>query len=257
MSISCNPYSLEGKTVLVTGASSGIGKATAIECAKVGADVIITGRNKERLEQSADSIAETTGSYPKLLSGDLNVEYFREDLCDSMKGMTLDGVALCAGTVSVLPVSFATSDKIMKVFETNFFANVDLIRRLLKGKNLKRGSSVAVITSVLGIDGFMNGNASYGASKSALESWVKYCALEYSSKGIRFNTIHPGSIDTPMISLSSIADEQMEKELTKIPIKRMGKPEEIARPIVFLLSEASSFITGSSIVADGGQHLLF
>lgn len=249
--------SLNGKTVLVTGATSGIGRATALECAVTGADVIITGRSASRLEDTANEIANATSLRPIMFCGDLTDSSFRNFMYQSVKGKTIHGVALCAGAVNVTPIAFANMGKIMEVFSVNFFANVDFIRLLIKGKNLKRGSSVCAITSVLGIDGYMNGNAPYGASKAALESWVKNCALEYSGKGIRFNTIHPGSIQTPMLNLSSITDEQMKNTIDKIPVKRIGQPEEIARPIVFLLSDASSFITGTSLVADGGQHLVF
>ncbi len=128
---------------------------------------------------------------------------------------------------------------------------------MLKNKTLKRESSVVGIPSVLRLDRFIVGNAPYGASKAALESWIKSCALEYASKGIRFNTIHPGSTNTPMLNLSSVSAEQMEKTIAKIPVKHIGEPEDIAHAIVFLLSEESSFITGSSILVDGGQHLIF
>lgn len=252
-----NSFSLNGKSILITGASSGIGKATALECAKAGANVIITGRSKDRLNSTAGEIKEVSSREPILFTGDLSDESFRIYFCDSLKGVQIDGLALCAGTVSVNPVAFSTNDKVMSVFQTNFFANVDLIRRLLKAKNLRRGSSIAVIASVLGLDGYMPGNACYGASKAALESWIKYCALEYSAKGIRFNTIHPGSINTPMLNISSVSEDQMNDAISKIPMKHIGQPEEIARPIVFLLSEASSFMTGTSIIIDGGQHLLF
>lgn len=247
---------LTGKTILVTGASSGIGKATAIECAKAGAQVIITGRNPERLHQTKEEILKATGRLPILCVGDLSEEEFIDKILEFMD-QPLSGVALCAGTVSVDPVVYSTIEKFQKVFSTNFFANVELIRRLLKKKKLKRGSSVVVVTSVLGIDGYMAGNVTYGTSKAALEAWVKNCALEYAPKGIRFNSVHPGSINTPMLNLGSITEDQLAKQIAKIPIGRIGEPEEIGGPIVFLLSDASSFVTGSDLIIDGGQHLVF
>ncbi len=249
--------SLEGKTIFITGASSGIGRSSAIECAKAGAKLIITGRNSERIEETAREMGKYSDLLPTVIKGDLQSSEFKQLLNETIAGTTIHGMALCAGIVTVTPVQFATEEKVKEIFNTNFFSNIAIIRSMLKNKNLKRGSSVVAITSVLGVDGFMSGNAPYGASKAAMESWIKYCALEYAPKGIRFNTIHPGSIQTPMLNLSSVSPEQLEKAISKIPVKHIGKPEEIAKAIVFLLSDASTYMTGSSIVIDGGQHLLF
>lgn len=248
---------LENKNIIITGASSGIGKATAIKCALEGANVILIGRNQSRLEVTATEIQKYTSKYPVQLCGDINDGNFIDNVLKTIDGLLIHGVALCAGEVSVIPIAFATEDKIKQIFNTNFYANANFIRLLLKKKLLKRGSSIVAVTSVLGLNGYMNGNAAYGASKAALESWIMTCALEYASKGIRFNTVHPGSINTPMLNLNSVTKEQMEKALDKIPMKRVGEPEEIAEPIIFLISDASSFITGTHLIADGGQHLIF
>lgn len=250
-------FSLEGKTVFITGASSGIGRATAIECSKAGAKLIIAGRDRNRLEETASEIRKYSPLATVMINGDLKSDEFRTNLVKIISGTEVHGVALCAGTVTVTPVAFATEEKVWEIFKTNFYSNIVILRALIKSKCLKRGSSVVAVTSVLGIDGFMPGNAPYGASKAALESWMKSCALEYASKGIRFNTIHPGSINTPMLNLSSVSKEQMDNAIAKIPMKHIGEPEEIAYPIIFMLSDASSFMTGTSIMVDGGQHLLF
>lgn len=249
-----SPFSLQGKNILVTGASSGIGRAVAIECAKSKANLIITGRNHNRLEQTGQMIREF-GQNLILFEGDLTDSDFISHLLSQIP--EIQGLALCSGQVTACPTSFATEKKIKSLFATNFLSNVELIRLLLKTRRMKRGGAIAVITSVLGIDGVMPGNAIYGASKAALESWIKYCALEYAPKGIRFNTIHPGSIMTPMMDMSWSTEDQMETQRNKIPIGRFGLPEEVANSVVFLLSNASSYITGSSIIIDGGQHLLF
>ena len=251
------PNLLKDKLIFVTGASSGIGQATAVECAIQGAELVISGRNHANLHETANKINELTGLNPVLLEGDLTDATFRKSVADKFKGRIIDGIALCAGSVTVSPIAFSSNEKIIEMMECNFLSNADLIRLFLKQKTLRRGSSVAVITSVLGIEGVNVGNAPYGASKAALESWVKYCAAEYAAKGIRFNTIHPGSIATPMLNLDSVTQEQLQTQIDKIPLKRIGRPEEIARPVVFLLSDSSSFMTGSSITVDGGQHLIF
>ena len=113
--------------------------------------------------------------------------------------------------------------------DVNFISNANLLQKSLKSKILKKGSSIVGVTSVLGIDGFMNGNTAYGVSKAAFESYLKYCALEFSSKNIRFNSVHPGSVDTPMLDMSSVTKEQLESEINKIPLKRMADPTIIDR----------------------------
>lgn len=257
MSTRHNPFSLSGRSILITGASSGIGKATAIECARLGAKTILVGRNEERLHDTADVIHDLNAEEPILLCGDISHHDFIDEIISEIKIHEINGMVLCAGATSVLPASFASAEKILESMDTNLLPNVRLLQKALKSKILKKGSSVVGVTSVLGIDGFMNGNTAYGVSKAAFESYLKYCALEFSSKNIRFNSVHPGSVNTPMLNMSSVTKEQLESEISKIPLKRMADPTEIAKPICFLLSDAASFITGSSLIIDGGQHLKF
>lgn len=257
MSTCYNPFSLSGRSILITGASSGIGQATAIECARLGAKTVLVGRNEERLNHTADIIHGLYVDEPILLCGDISHQDFIDEIIPEIKVHEIDGMVLCAGITSVLPASFTTVEKILESMDTNLFPNVRLLQKSLKSKILKNGSSVVGVTSVLGIDGFMNGNTAYGVSKAAFESYLKYGALEFSSKNIRFNSVHPGSVDTPMLNMSSVTKEQLDSEISKIPLKRMADPAEIAKPICFLLSDAASFITGSSLIIDGGQHLKF
>lgn len=257
MDIRYNPFSLSGKTILITGASSGIGKAAAIECAKSGAMTILIGRNKEKLDDTDKTIKECSAPSPLLLYGDLGDADFIDSIISNIRNLKICGMVLCAGQTSILPVTFTSQEKIIEMMDVNFLSNVNLLQKSLKSKILKRGSSVVGVTSVLGIDGFMNGNTAYGVSKAAFESYLKYCALEFSARDIRFNSVHPGSVDTPMLNLSSVTKEQLDAETAKIPLKRMADPSEIAKPICFLLSDAASFITGSSLIIDGGQHLKF
>lgn len=252
--ISFNPFSLTGKRILVTGASSGIGKEVAISCALMGAEVIVTGRDEVRLGETADEIGDCNGICTAV-AADLTSE-------DDVKGLLnqcgeINGLVLCAGAVDIAPVQFCTRKKMDKLANVNFFAPVNLCQKLLKSKKLKEGSSVVVVTSVLGIEGFMVGNAAYGTSKAALESWIKYCALEYASRNIRFNTILPGGIDTPMADLSGLTQEQKDEDIAKVPMGRYGSPQEIANCAIFFLSSASSFVTGASLIADGGRILKY
>lgn len=242
-----NPFSLEGKTILVTGASSGIGKATAIECSKMGATVIITGRNEERL---AETFNELSGDNHQMYIADLT----NDDDCKSLISRVekLDGIALCAGKPMTLPVLFCTPDKFADIYQTNLFAPIELLRTLIKKKKLNKPASVVAIVSIGGTERCTPGNAVYGSGKAALKSLIRYYAVELGAKSIRVNGICPGMVETPLIHKGSISDEQMEEDRKRYPLGRYGQPNDIANGVIYLLSDASSWLTGQSIVIDGG-----
>lgn len=245
-----NPFTLEGKTILVTGASSGIGRATAIECSRLGANVILSARNMARLE---DTLTNLDGDYSKhlIIPADLTIS---EDLKNLVQLVpNLDGLVLSSGrTGNSLPIKFDKRDKINPVFETNFFAPFELMRSLFKSKKLKDGASVVAIASIGGINAFATGNGDYGASKAALVSMMKFAAKEFAPKGIRVNCICPGMIDTPMVESCGFSPEQIEADIATYPLKRYGNPEEVAYGAVYLLSEATVWVTGTELVIDGG-----
>lgn len=244
--MSYNPYSLEGKTIFVTGASSGIGQSTAIECSKLGAKLIITGRNIERLQQTFD-LLEGEGHIQ--IAGDLTVEEEMNAIVDSLP--KLDGFVNNAGIGNTLPVQFTTKKVIDKVFQTNLVAPVLLTSVLLKRKLFNREASLVLTSSIASIH-YTLGNSTYGMSKSGIESFSKYVSREFAGKQIRCNSIHPGMIETPLIHAGSITEEQHAKDISNYPLKRYGKPEEVAWAIIYLLSDASSWITGHSLIIDGG-----
>ncbi len=246
-------FELRQKNILVTGASSGIGRATAIECAKAGANLILTGRDTDRLDQTSDE-ARQEGVEVLSIALDLTSDSL-DEFINSLP--TLDGAAFCHGITQTAPVQFTSKENLERILDINFISVADTIRKLLKKKKFKKGASIVALSSVLGTECFMTGNAGYGVSKAALESFIKYCALEYATKGIRFNVILPGGIETPMVNIDSIPEEFMIEDKKKYPMKRYGQPVEIAYPVIFLLSEASSFITGTSLTADGGRSLVF
>lgn len=242
-----NPFTLEGKTVLITGASSGIGKATSIECSKMGATCVITGRNKERLQETMDLL---TGDSHIQLSADLTNEEELLDIIDKVP--MLDGIALCAGVALTQPILYSSRKFFNQVFEPNFFAPVELLRLLVKKKKLNHPSSVVFIDSIGGTSSWSPGNGIYGSSKAALQSIMHSFAIELSSKHIRVNTINPGMVDTPLIHRGTISEEQLQEDMARYPLGRYGKPEDIAQGVVYLLSDASSWVTGHSLVIDGG-----
>jgi NAD(P)-dependent dehydrogenase (short-subunit alcohol dehydrogenase family) len=241
-----NPFSLKGKTILVTGASSGIGQATAIECAQMGAEVVITGRDTKRLQATADLM----GNLKAQIAADLTNQEDVERLVASLP--PLDGAVLCAGNSTTLPLQFGSREKFDEMFNVNFFAPVELLRLMYKKKVLQKGASVVLIASIGGTHSFMPGNGVYGASKAALNSLMKYAAREYASRKIRVNSICPGMVDTPLIHRGTITEEQLVEDAKRYPLGRYGKPDEIANGAVYLLSDASSWLTGHDLVIDGG-----
>ena len=241
-----NPFTLKGKTILVTGASSGIGQATAVECAQMGAEVVITGRDTKRLQATADLV----GTPKTLIAADLTNQEDVEHLVAALP--PLDGAVLCAGNSTTLPLQFGSREKFDEMFNVNFFAPVELLRLMYKKKVLQKGASVVLIASIGGTHSFMPGNGVYGASKAALNSLMKYAAREYASRKIRVNSICPGMVDTPLIHRGTITEEQLAEDAKRYPLGRYGKPDDIANGAVYLLSDASSWLTGHDLVIDGG-----
>ena len=247
MEANYNPFSLASKTVLITGASSGIGRETALECARMGASVVITGRDRDRLDETMSLIE---GNDKASIIADLTVADDVERLIEALP--SLDGAVLCAGNSTTLPLQFGTRDKFDDMFDVNFFAPVELLRLLYKKKRLNKGASVVLIASIGGTHSFMPGNGIYGASKAALNSVMKYAAREFASRRIRVNSICPGMVDTPLIHRGTITEEQLAEDAKRYPLGRYGKPSDIAHGAVYLLGDASSWLTGHDLVIDGG-----
>lgn len=247
MNSTYNPFSLTNKRILVTGASSGIGMATAIECSRMGATVIITGRNEERLKET---LAAMTGDQHFAVSADLTREEDVVRLLDALS--PVDGVVLCAGQGSVVPLKMSTRKRFDPIFEVNYFAPVELVRLLNKRKLLNSGCSLVFVASIGGIESITIGNAIYGASKAAVNSTMKFFALELAPNKIRANSVCPGMVNTKMIKGGALSSEQHKADMENYPLKRYGEPEDIAHGIVYLLSDASSWVTGHSLVIDGG-----
>ena len=243
-----NPFGLNNKTVLITGASSGIGRATAIACSEMGATVIITGRNEERL---AETFSLLQGEGHQQLIADLNNEEDIVRLVDNLP--TLDGCVSNAGIGRKDPIGFIKKENLLSVLETNTIAPILLIRYLVKKKKLNKGGSVVFTESISGVYSVDIGNSVYSVSKSALDGFMKNAAIELAPKGIRVNGICPGMVETPINS--GYTEEQRNADLANYPIKRYGKPEEIAYGIIYLLSDAAAWTTGVSLKIDGGYCL--
>ena len=247
MATNYNPFSLEGKTILVTGASSGIGQATAIECSKLGAKLVITGRNAERLQETMNQL-EGEGHQQVIaeLTDGEQVKNLVEGCSD------LQGLVLCAGRPMTLPFQFCTREKMDDVFNTNYFAPFELLRLLAKKKKMSAGGSAVFITSIGGVLRCTPGNTVYGATKAALTSTMKFAALELAQKKIRVNAVCPGMTNTKLIHAGTISEEQLKANEAKVPLGKFCDPADIAQGVVYLLSDASKSVTGHSLVIDGG-----
>lgn len=253
-----NPFSLLDKTILVTGASSGIGQATAIECSKLGASVVITGRNKERLEQTYSQLDMSQGQTHQMIIADLTDDDSLEQFVKQMPA--LDGISSNAGIqTDQVPIKFIKDESIQNVFNSNLFSHVKLARDFHKKKKLNKNASYVFTASIGGVVSHVIGNSVYDMAKAAINSFAKSCAVDFSSRGIRCNAVCPGMIMTPMTKPEgalSEADYQKDIENHYL-LGRYGQPEEVAHVIAFLLSDASSFMTGASIMVDGGSSLVY
>lgn len=247
-----NPFSLQGKTVLVTGASSGIGKSIAIECSRMGANIVLTARNKERLQQT---LSELDGDGHMVIPADLSDEEDIKALAAEVP--VLDGVVHNAGVGHRVLCKAARKSDIDEVITPNVYGPILLQRHLLKKKKMAKEGSIVIIAS-RAPQAPSVGNALYAASKGAILGYSKVLALELAPQKIRVNSICPAMVWTELIAKDAEmigADYSAVQE--KYPLKRFGKPEDIAYLAIYLLSDASSWMTGSSIdITGGGEGLL-
>ena len=243
-----NPFTLEGKTILVTGASSGIGRGIAIACSKMGATVIINGRNEQRL---AETMTEMQGEENLSLAADLSDS-------NSLTGMVsrlpkLDGIVHCAGIGQRVLCKQLQEADLDTMMDVNFKAPVMLQTEILKQKKINKGASIVFIASIAS-DSPSIGNAVYSASKGAIISYANCLALELAPRLIRVNCILPAMIWTDLIFKGGVTEEVLKEDEKKYPLKRYGKPEDIANLSIYLLSNAAAWMTGSSIKITGGGN---
>ena len=240
-------FSLDGKIVLVTGASSGIGATTALACAKYGATVFITGRNSEKLSSVYSQIRGGSPSCDMCNPKDV------EKLCKELPA--LDGIAFCAGITRTIPVKRIKKSDIDDILTTNLTSPIEIVNSLVKQKKINKGGSVVFISSISSEYADI-GNSVYAASKGGIISFSRVLALELASKGIRANCVRPGFVaGTGMTEgLSRLTEEQIEEERKRYPLG-FGETSDIANGIIYLLSDASKWVTGTTLTIDGGITL--
>lgn len=244
---SYNPFSLEGKTILVTGASSGIGRAVAVECSKSGAKVIATGRSEERL---SNTLNQLEGNGHMIISADLIEDESLENLTNQLP--MLNGIVHSAGISKRLPLKFISRETLENLHKVNFLAPLLLTQKIYKKRLLIPESSLVFISSVA-VNYATTGSIMYMSSKGALNSFVKGLAYEVASAKIRANIIQPGMINTDLSPI--LSDEDKLKDLVNYPLNRYGNPVEIAYAAVYLLSDTTKWITGTVLTIDGGLTL--
>lgn len=248
-----NPFSLKGKTILITGASSGIGQATAIECSKLGANVIITGRNKEKLNQTFQMLEENGQTHQQILA-DITDDSDIDKLVDQLP--KIDGLVNNAGIVFLKPLLFYTRKSIEEILQTNLVSQMLITKAVLKGKKIKKNGSIVFTSSIGGVYSVSIANGIYAAAKNGIDAFMRTAALELGHKGIRVNSINPGMTETKLaVNDNDLSAEDFEKDKKTYVLGRYGQPKEIAWGIIYLLSDASSWVTGTSLKIDGGKTL--
>ena len=246
--MSYNPFTLDGKTILVTGSAGGIGRATSLECAKLGARLVLTDINETGLQETL-LMLEGVGHEYKV--ADLTSQEALDELVNELP--MLDGFVSNAGVTKPTPVKFINKMDLERIMSINTFAPIYLTQRLLRKKKFNAGASLVFTVSVGGVYTTAPGNAMYGASKGALQVFVRNVALEGAPR-IRCNSVNPGMVNTNLAG-RSYSDEDKAKDMETYPMKRYGEPRDVALAIVYLLSDASSWVTGHSLIIDGGKTL--
>lgn len=248
-----NPFSLEGKSILITGASSGIGRQCAIDCSKMGAKVLAVGRNIERLDSLMSEIDGGKACYPYDLQ---NLEGIKELIIKIVaEHGKLDGFIHAAGIEVTNPVKLANSSDYDSLYKVNCISAFEIVKNLCGIKTFNKGGSIVLISSISGIIA-RKGLSAYAASKGALMSAARVMAVEMASREVRVNTISPGTILTPMMQkvLDSMSEEDKKKRIEGFPLG-LGKTTDISNACIYLLSDASRWLTGQNIIVDGGYTI--
>lgn len=241
-----NIFDLSGKNVLVTGAASGIGRCVAVEASKLGANIVLVDVNEVGLNETLGMLE--TGSHTMIVC-DLTNCASRNNLVKNVPG--LDGIVNCAGVGMTLPFKFCSDKELGRIMDINFFGPVYMVQSLAKNKKINMKCSIVYMASIDGTVTGHIGNSCYSASKGAIMGSVRSQALEFASKGIRVNCVSPARVNTPLIKRDNISDEQVEANKQSYPMKRYAEPIEIAGYILYLLSDVSTYTSGSNLVIDG------
>lgn len=244
------PYSLDGKTILVTGASSGIGRCTAIECSKMGARLVITGRNNDRLKETFDQLR---GEGHISIVADMTCYDDIERIVDEVPA--LDGLSNNAGITKVVMVKHLRGVDLNNILNTNTISPILLTQLLVRKKKLNKNASIVFTSSLSGNYCVHYGESMYAASKGAISGFAKGAALDLSTSRIRVNCVCPGIVRTNIFN-GVLTEEELEAKQQYFPLKRFGEPSDVAYAIIYFLSDASCWVTGAELKIDGGYTLI-
>lgn len=245
-----NPFSLTGKRILVTGSTSGLGKTIALTCARMGAEIICTGRDSVRLVQTLAELQAISSNRHQAVQADLTQTEDRDALVASVGKSTLDGIVHSAGISRLCPVRMITEQHLREVQAINVEAPMLLTQALLKRNLVGPGGSMVFIASIAAHIG-VPGVAAYSGTKAALLAMVRCLAMEVVKRQIRANCISPALVETPLLDATATVVGSLEQERNNYPLG-FGKPEDVANAAVFLLSDASRWVTGTTLIMDGG-----
>lgn len=245
-----NPFSIENKNILVTGASSNIGKSIAVKSSELGANLVINGRNEKRLEETLCQLDpyRTNKSIGFDISDIERIPEFVKQL------PVLDGVVLCAAIFDTTIIKHIKPQRVEEMFRTNTISNIVLVQQLFKQKKIQQGGSVVFVSSVASKKPYI-AQSLYSSTKGAINAFAKILALEVGNMKIRVNTVLPGIVQRDTgIKEGVLSVEEVNNEIGRFPLG-MGYPEDVANSVVFLLSDGARWITGVDFVVDGGQSL--
>lgn len=245
-----NPFSLEYKRILITGAGGGIGRSIAIEAAKMGAILLLVDINIDALNETVGMLESEKCSVYQINLANYNEILDFVELIDP-----IDGLVNNAGISNTKPLHFISEEEYEKVLAVNTKAPIFLTNLLYKRKKIKKNASIVFMSSLAGLYTFTPANGLYSLSKSAITAYSKSCAVEFAVRGIRSNSVHPSMVNTDLKMKLSFSEENYKKDMQKYPLKRYAEPFEIAYAVIFLLSDAASYITGHTLIIDGGRSL--
>ena len=238
-----NPFRLDGKTVLVTGASSGIGREVAVVCSRMGARLVISGRDEARL---GETLRALVGEGHEMVAADLLTSDGLEAV--AVKAGKLDGLVHSAGVRGLAPLKLVTAKFLDDVFAINYRAPVLLTQRLLHKNAMRNGGSIVFMASISAHLG-TTGVGIYAGSKAALVGTMRCLALEQAKRGIRVNCLSPGLVETKLVTTDD--PDWFESQRARYPLG-VGQPEDVANATIFMLSNAARWITGTTLIMDGG-----
>lgn len=243
-----DPFSLDGKRILVTGASSGLGRAIAIACSQRGATIVATGRDEARLQET---ITALDGSGHIAVHADLVFVADRERLALAVD--TVDGVVHSAGISRLSPIRMATERHVQEIWQINYEAPVLLTQRLLAKSQIANDGSIVFLSSIAAYIG-VPAVGVYSGTKAALIATMRCLAMEVAKRRIRVNALAPALVDTPLLAATGSVVGSLEAQRAAYPLG-FGEPDDIANAAIYFLSPASRWVTGTTLIMDGGLTL--